>query len=38
VEWLVEENVSEKRVVSVFRAEVTSWDSEGLYRMVGEEV
>jgi hypothetical protein len=38
VDWLVEANVSEKRTVSIFRAEVTMLGTEGLYRVVGREV
>jgi hypothetical protein len=33
---LVEANVPEKHAVSIFRAEVLSWNSKGLYRVVGE--
>jgi hypothetical protein len=38
VDWLVETNVSEKRTVSIFRAEVTMLGIDGLYRMAGREV
>jgi hypothetical protein len=30
VEWLTEANVTEKSVVSIFRAEAKSWDSRGI--------
>jgi hypothetical protein len=30
VDWLVEANISEKHALSIFRAEVISWDLEGL--------
>jgi hypothetical protein len=35
---MVEAIVSEKRIVSIFRAEVKGWESEGLYRVAGREV
>jgi hypothetical protein len=38
VDWLVEVNVSEKRAVSIFRAELIIWNSERLYRVAGREV
>jgi hypothetical protein len=38
VDWLVEANVSEKRTVSIFRAEVTMLGIEGLYREARREV
>jgi hypothetical protein len=38
VDWLVEANVSEKRTVSIIRAEVTKLGIERLYRVAGREV
>jgi hypothetical protein len=38
VDWLAEANVSEKSTVSIFRAEVTMMEIEGLYRAAGREV
>jgi hypothetical protein len=38
VDWLVEANVSEKRAVFIFGAEVTMLGIEGLYRVAGREV
>jgi hypothetical protein len=35
---LIEANVSEKRIVSIFRVEVTMLGIEGLYRVAGREV
>jgi hypothetical protein len=35
VDWLVEAIVLEKHAVFIFKAEVMSWDSEGLCRMAG---
>jgi hypothetical protein len=38
VDWFVETNILEKCAFSIFRADVMSLDSEGLYRVAGEEV
>jgi hypothetical protein len=38
VDWLVEANVSEKRTISIFRAEVIMLEIEGLYRVAGREI
>jgi hypothetical protein len=38
VECLIEASVSEKRAVSIFRAEVMSEISEGLYGVAGGEI
>jgi hypothetical protein len=38
VDWLVEASILGKHVVFAFRAEVMSYDSEGLYRVEGREV
>jgi hypothetical protein len=38
VVWLAEGKVSEKRAVRNFRAEVMSWDPEGLYGVEGGEI
>jgi hypothetical protein len=38
VGWVVEANISEKHAVSIFRAEVMSWDSEELYRITERDV
>jgi hypothetical protein len=38
VDWLVEANASEKRTVSIFRAEVIMLGIEGLNRVAGREV
>jgi hypothetical protein len=37
-DWLAEATVLEKHAVSISRAEVMIWDSEGLYRVVEGEV
>jgi hypothetical protein len=34
VDWLIEANVLEKHAVSIFRAKMMSWDSEGFYRYI----
>jgi hypothetical protein len=38
VDRLVETSASEKRAVSIFRAEMMSWVSEEICRVVGDEV
>jgi hypothetical protein len=38
VDWLVEATVSDKRTVSIFRAEVTMLRIKVLYRVAGREV